>query len=332
MKTLRKILFPFSLLYGAITALRNFLYDKGIKKSIGFDIPIIAVGNLSVGGTGKTPMVEYLIRLLSDRYNLAVLSRGYKRKSKGFYLANPSTKMDEIGDEPFQYHTKFKNIKVAVHANRVEGVQTILQLQPETELVVLDDAFQHRKIKASFYIMLTAYDDLFFNDCVLPAGNLREPKWGVSRADVVVVTKCPTDLSVTEMNQITSQIKCDKQKIFFSYINYHHSVTNNVIDIPLENFKTDFIAVAGIAKPQYFFDHLKIANENCMTFPDHHAFTPKDIQQIMDKAAGKKIITTEKDYMRLQKLIPNNQLFYLPIEMRFIERENLFIDKIKRCI
>jgi|SRR5690554_3847006 len=330
MKILRKILFPFSLLYGAITALRNFLYDKSIKKSIGFDIPIIAVGNLSVGGTGKTPMVEYLIRLLSDSYNLAVLSRGYKRKSKGFYLANPSTKMEEIGDEPFQYHIKFKNIRVAVHANRVEGVQTIMQLHPETELVVLDDAFQHRKIKAGFYIMLTAYDDLFYNDCVLPAGNLREPKWGVSRADVVVVTKCPTDLSVTEMNQIRGRIKIDKQKIFFSYINYHHSVTNIVTDIPLENLKTDFIAVAGIAKPQYFFDRLKIANENCMTFPDHHAFTQKDIQQILNKAAGKKIITTEKDYMRLQNLLPQDQLFYLPIQINFIDREHAFIEYCKK--
>src|SRR5690606_4070673 len=152
-----------------------------------------------------------------------------------------------------------------------------------------------------FYIMLTAYDDLFFNDCVLPAGNLREPKWGVSRADVVVVTKCPTDLSVTEMNQITSQIKCDKQKIFFSYINYHHSVTNNVIDIPLGSFKTDLIALAGIAKPLDFLGQLKIASVSCMTYPDHHALTPKDMRQITGRAAGEKTLTTAGAYMRLQE-------------------------------
>src|SRR5690606_28725148 len=143
MKNLRKILFPFSLIYGAVTSLRNFLYDKSIKKATTFNLPIIAVGNLSVGGTGKTPMVEYLIRLLSDKYNLAVLSRGYKRKSKGFYIANHTTTIEEIGDEPFQYHSKFKNIQVAVNADRVEGVNTILEALPNTELVLLDDAFQH---------------------------------------------------------------------------------------------------------------------------------------------------------------------------------------------
>ena len=143
MKNLRKILFPFSLLYAAVTSLRNFLYDKGIKKSTAFNLPIIAVGNLSVGGTGKTPMVEYLIRLLSDKHNLAVLSRGYKRKSKGFYLANATTTIEEIGDEPFQYHSKFKNIHVAVNADRVEGVNTILASLPKTDVVLLDDAFQH---------------------------------------------------------------------------------------------------------------------------------------------------------------------------------------------
>src|SRR5690554_2718798 len=179
MKNLRKILFPFSFIYATVTDLRNFLYDKEIKKSTGFNIPIIAVGNLSVGGTGKTPMVEYLIRLLSEKHKLATLSRGYKRKTQGFLLANANTKMEEIGDEPFQYHSKFKNIKVVVDANRVEGVSKLLKIVPETEVVLLDDAFQHRKIKAGLYIMLTAFDDLFYNDLVLPAGNLRETKKGV---------------------------------------------------------------------------------------------------------------------------------------------------------
>ncbi len=324
MKNLRKILFPFSLIYAAITSLRNFLYDKNIKKSIGFDIPVIAVGNLSVGGTGKTPMVEYLIRLLADKYNLAVLSRGYKRKSKGFYLANDITTIEEIGDEPFQYHSKFKNIHVAVNADRVEGVTKILAALPTTEIVLLDDAFQHRKIKASFYIMLTAYNDLFYNDLVLPAGNLRECKSGVKRANVVVVTKCPKNLSEAEMLQIKSRIDIDNDKIFFSTINYHQTVTNNVEEIPVIDLKNDFIAVAGIAKPEYFYEYLNCTKNDCLTFPDHHFFSDQDLKNILQKANGRKIITTEKDYMRLQNQLPKNQLFYLPIEMDFIKEIEQF--------
>lgn len=332
MKTLRKILFPFSVLYGAITALRNFLYDKEIKKPTSFDLPIIAVGNLSVGGTGKTPMVEYLIRLLSGKYKLATLSRGYKRKSKGFLLANATTKMEEIGDEPFQYHSKFKKIKVAVDENRVEGVAKILEMLPETEIVLLDDAFQHRKIKAGFYIMLTAYDDLYYKDLVLPAGNLRESRSGVKRADVVVVTKCPTDLTPEKIQEIKSKIACDNENIFFSTIQYNTIVFNEKESLNLNELSDEFIAVAGIAKPQYFFDYLKCSAENGLTFPDHHFFTEKDLRQILNKANGKKIITTEKDYMRLKPLLPENQLFYLPIEMKFLERKEQFDDKINSYI
>lgn len=324
MKTLRKILFPFSLIYAAITSLRNFLFDKGIFKSTSFDISIIAVGNLSVGGTGKTPMVEYLIRLLADKHNLAVLSRGYKRKSKGFYLANDTTTIEEIGDEPFQYHSKFKNINVAVNADRVEGVAKILAALPKTEIVLLDDAFQHRKIKAGFYIMLTAYNDLFYNDLVLPAGNLRECKSGVKRANVVVVTKCPQDLSEAEMLQIKSKIAIDNDKIFFSTISYHHSVTNNLEEISVTHLKNNFIAVAGIAKPEYFYEYLNCNKNNCLTFPDHHFFSEQDLKNILQKANSRKIITTEKDYMRLQNLLPKNQLYYLPIEMNFVEKSVSF--------
>lgn len=332
MKNLRKILFPFSLIYAAITSLRNFLYDKGIKKSTAFNLPIIAVGNLSVGGTGKTPMVEYLIRLLSDNHNLAVLSRGYKRKSKGFYLANATTTIEEIGDEPFQYHSKFRNIHVAVNADRVEGVNTILASLPKTDVVLLDDAFQHRRIKAGFYIMLTAYNDLFYNDLVLPAGNLRECKSGVKRANIVVVTKCPKDLAEQEMLQIKSKIAIDNDKIFFSTINYHHSATNNSEEIKIADLKNDFIAVAGIAKPEYFFEYLNCDKSDCLTFADHHFFSDQDLKSILQKANGRKIITTEKDYMRLQNLLPKDQLYYLPIEMDFLKDSKAFDLEIGKVI
>ncbi|KAA5538430.1 tetraacyldisaccharide 4'-kinase [Paenimyroides baculatum] len=324
MKNLRKILFPFSLIYAAVISLRNLLYDKGIKNSTAFNLPIIAVGNLSVGGTGKTPMVEYLIRLLSDKHNLAVLSRGYKRKSKGFYLANATTTIEEIGDEPFQYHSKFKNINVAVNADRVEGVNTILATLTKTDVVLLDDAFQHRKIKAGFYIMLTAYNDLFYNDVVLPAGNLRECKSGVKRANVVVVTKCPKDLSEAEMLQIKSEIEIDNDKIFFSKISYHLSVTNNSEEIKIVDLKNNFFAVAGIAKPEYFYEYLNCNKNDFLTFPDHHFFSDQDITNIIHKANGRKIITTEKDYMRLQNLLPKDQLYYLPIEMDFVKDSKAF--------
>ncbi|WKW47350.1 tetraacyldisaccharide 4'-kinase [Myroides sp. JBRI-B21084] len=332
MKDLRKILLPLSLIYAAITSLRNFFYDKGIKKSTAFNLPVIAVGNLSVGGTGKTPMVEYLVRLLSAERKLVVLSRGYKRKSKGFYLAKDTTTIEEIGDEPFQYHSKFKNINVAVNADRVEGVTKILEYLPNTETILLDDAFQHRKIKAGFYIMLTAYNDLFYNDLVLPAGNLRECKSGVKRANVVVVTKCPKNLSEQEMLQIKKKITIANDRIFFSTINYHHSVTNNDEEILISNLKNDFIAVAGIAKPEYFYAYLNCNKMDCLTFPDHHFFTEQDLKNIIKKANGRKIITTEKDYMRLQNHLPKNQLYYLPIEMLFLKEEQWFNEIFKKMV
>ncbi len=189
---------------------------------------------------------------------------------------------------------------------------------------MLDDAFQHRKIKASFYIMLTAYNDLFYNDLVLPAGNLRECKSGVKRANVVVVTKCPKNLSEAEMLQIKSRIDIDNDKIFFSTINYHQAVTNNVEEIPVIDLKNDFIAVAGIAKPEYFYEYLNCTKNDCLTFPDHHFFSDQDLKNILQKANGRKIITTEKDYMRLQNQLPKNQLFYLPIEMDFIKEIEQF--------
>lgn len=332
MKSLRKILFPFSLLYGAITSLRNFLYNKNILKSTEFALPIIAVGNLSVGGTGKTPMVEYLVRLLSPKHDLVTLSRGYKRTSKGYLLADVGTKMEDIGDEPFQYFSKFKNIHVAVDANRVEGVANTLKLLPNTNLIILDDAFQHRKIKAGFYILLTSFDDLFFNDFLLPAGNLRESRSGVQRADVVIVTKCPPNLSVEKQNEIKKKIKVNPENVFFSTIQYSTEIFSQKEKLKLEELASDFIAVAGIAKPNYFYNYLQCSQENCLTFPDHHSFSERDLEKIINKAKGKKIITTEKDYMRLQGLLPENQLYYLPIEVRFLENESLFIDQLETFI
>ena len=324
MNFLRKILFPLAFLYWLVTFIRNWLYDKGIFKSFSFDIPIIAVGNLSVGGTGKTPQIEYLIRLLSDNYKVAVLSRGYKRTTKGFILADENASASSIGDEPFQFYSKFPNIQVAVDANRKSGIENLLQLPNKPDVVLLDDAFQHRKVKAGFYILLTAYDDLFCDDYILPFGNLREPSSGKKRADMIIVTKCPKDLSEIAQQKIREKLKV-KQQVFFTTIQYDDCVFGNDSQLLVSEIQSESkVLVAGIAKPKLFFDFLKNDNDETLVFPDHHDFSKQDCELILAKANGRKIITTEKDFVRLNGLLPKAQLFYLPIKSTFL---NTNIDK-----
>lgn len=321
---LRKILFPLAFLYWLITFIRNWLYDKGIFKSHSFTIPIIAVGNLSVGGTGKTPQIEYLIRLLSDKYKVAVLSRGYKRASEGFVLADENATASSIGDEPFQFYSKFPTIHVAVDANRKNGIENLLQLPNKPDVILLDDAFQHRKVKAGFYILLTAYDDLFCDDFILPFGNLREPSSGKKRADMIIVTKCPNDLSELAQQKIREKMKV-KQPVFFTTIQYDDYVFGNDSQLLVSQIQSESkVLVAGIAKPKLFFDFLKNDNDETLVFPDHHHFSKQDCEQILAKANGRKIITTEKDFVRLNGLLPKEQLFYLPIKSTFL---NTDIDK-----
>ena len=324
MNFLRKILFPLAFLYWLVTFIRNWLYDKGIFKSFSFDIPIIAVGNLSVGGTGKTPQIEYLIRLLSDNYKVAVLSRGYKRTTKGFILADENASASSTGDEPFQFYSKFPNIQVAVDANRKSGIENLLQLPNKPDVVLLDDAFQHRKVKAGFYILLTAYDDLFCDDNILPFGNLREPSSGKKRADMIIVTKCPKDLSELAQQKIKEKLKV-KQQVFFTTIQYDDCVFGNDSQLLVSEIQSESkVLVAGIAKPKLFFDFLKNDNDETLVFPDHHDFSKQDCELILAKANGRKIITTEKDFVRLNGLLPKEQLFYLPIKSTFL---NTNIDK-----
>jgi tetraacyldisaccharide 4''-kinase len=322
---LRKILFPFSVLYGLITSIRNFLFDKGILKSYSFDLPIIAVGNLSVGGTGKTPQIEYLIRLLSPNYRIATLSRGYKRKSEGFVLADENSDAAILGDEPFQFYKKFPNIQVAVDADRRNGIEQLLKIS-QPDIVLLDDAFQHRKVKAGLYVLLTAYGDLYSDDLILPAGNLRESRNGAERAKIIVVTKCPPDLSAKEQDRIQKKLKIDSdQKLCFTSIAYDEFVFSEEKQLSVSEIKpVDKLLLAGIAKPEPFFAYLQSENDVILTFPDHHHFTEKDIAEIKNKAQDKKIITTEKDFVRLKGRLPDSQLFYLPIKSHFISGGNDF--------
>lgn len=326
MNVLRKILFPFSILYGFITSLRNLLFDKDILKSYAFDIPIIAVGNLSVGGTGKTPQIEYLIRLLSQKYIIATLSRGYKRKSAGFILADETSNAEMLGDEPFQFYQKFPQIMVAVDANRKNGIETLLKKKHKPNFILLDDAFQHRTVKAGFYILLTAYGDLYVDDFILPTGNLRESRSGAGRATIIVVTKCPKNISEAEQNQIKKKLNLNsRQQIYFSYIDYDNCIYSNNETLALEAIKShEKLIIAGIAKPQPFFDYLSNGNDTCLNFPDHHDFTSKDIAEIKEKATGKILITTEKDYVRLHQKIQSVPLFYLPIKSSFVTNGSRF--------
>jgi tetraacyldisaccharide 4'-kinase len=314
---LRYLLFPFAVLYGWITSIRNFLYDKGILKSYSFDLPIIAVGNLSVGGTGKTPQIEYLIRLLSPNYKIATLSRGYKRESKGFILADSTSTAKSLGDEPFQMFEKFPNIKVAVDADRKNGIENLLELDEKPDVILLDDAFQHRKVKAGFYIMLSAYDDLFCNDFMLPTGNLRESRRGAKRANIIVITKCPKELSIEEQDKIKKKINLNIP-IFFSHVDYDDKVYNQEEEIKVsEIIAKDKLIVVGIAKPKPFLNFVSNGIDTVMEFPDHHHFSQNDIKTIKEKSLGKIIITTEKDCVRLKSQNLNN-LYYLPIKSTFL--------------
>lgn len=326
MKLLRKLLFPFSILYGSITSVRNFLYDKGILKSYSFALPVIAVGNLSVGGTGKSPQIEYLIHLLSSKFKIATLSRGYKRKSEGFILAHKNSNAHEIGDEPYQFFLKFPEIQVAVDADRKNGITQLLAQEVPPQVILLDDAFQHRKVKAGFYIMLTAYNDLYCDDFILPMGNLRETRAGASRANIVVVTKCPKDLSEKAQFTIKKQLNLKEgQHLYFTFIAYADSVySKNVVIEVADLAKESKLLLAGIAKPEPFFEYLKQDQDECLTFSDHHHFSEDEIKFIQHKAQGRKIITTEKDYVRLKDTSLSDQLYYLPIQSSFIKDEKEF--------
>ncbi len=331
MKVIRFLLFPFALIYDLVTTVRNRLFDYGIFKQYGFQIPVIAVGNLSVGGTGKTPQIEYIIRLLKNKYKVATLSRGYKRKTKGYQEVTSSSLVTDVGDEPLQFYKKYgKEIKVSVDADRVNGVKKLLSETIKPSVVLLDDAFQHRKIKASFYIVLTKYDDLYVNDFLLPTGNLRESKRGVKRADVIIVTKCPEDLSSIEKKNLRKEINLVKgQRLFFSYIKYH-DVLEGQEALGLETLiGEEILVVTGIASPKPFLQFLKekgILYQH-LSFSDHHHFSEEDIQRIVSvyekiTSSKKIILTTEKDYVRLEQKITN--LYYLPIQSAFLEGSKEF--------
>lgn len=338
MQVLRFLLFPFSVIYGAVTVLRNGLYDANLFKSSSFDLPVICIGNLSMGGTGKTPHTEYLIRLLNDDYHVATVSRGYGRRTTAFILADETATALTIGDEPLQYFRKFKEIKVAVEKKRVMGVLFTLHHAEDTEVIILDDAFQHRAIRAGLTILLTDYTKPYYNDFILPVGQLRERRKGSKRADLIVVTKCPDALTIAEMEEMKDHMDIDPERVFFSKINYkgiYQGISNQSLEGELNDYEV--LLVTGIANPEPIEKYL---NQNKVKFQsihfgDHYRFKKKDYQTISKKfdtfAASKKLIlTTEKDFSRML-LIPEFEklpVYCLEIEIELLNNKELFDNKI----
>ena len=332
MRIFRKILYPLSFIYAAIVGIRNIAFDKGILKSYTFDIPIIVVGNLNVGGTGKSPQIEYLIRLLHKKYKVAVLSRGYKRKSKGFQLADEHSTVSGLGDEPMQFYQKFKDILVAVDANRVNGINLLRKLSMPPEIILLDDAFQHRRVQAGLSILLTSYDDLYADDLVLPGGNLRERRNGAQRADIIIVTKCPSNISKSDQLIITKKLELKKtQMLFFSTIIYGDTLIGYNAELRINKLNEyEVLLVTGIAnsKPfEKFLDGMRVVY-NHMKYADHHRFSELDMEKINRKFVSIKenkkiILTTEKDYVRAFSH-SNDKVYYLPIESKIIDNEENF--------
>lgn len=325
---LRILLFPFACLFYLITQIRNRLYDQGLKPSVKFDLPVVCVGNLTVGGTGKTPMIEHLIRLLQDDYKVATLSRGYGRATKGIRIGGPTEDASTLGDEPFQFYTKFgKRVTVAVGEERALAIPMILQEHPETQVILLDDAFQHRKVTPGFSILLSDYHRPFYNDFLLPSGRLRESRWSADRADVVVVTKCPHEISDDEMIAIEKSIRNYAEKpVFFTTIRHRSPIPffNTIASMTQQ-----IVLITGIgnSKPleQYVKQNYTLVQH--LAFRDHHMYTEKDIEALItlrNSNPGISFLTTEKDKVKLdapqfQKIIGGLPLFYLPIEIDFIK-------------
>jgi len=336
------LLYPIALLFALVVLLRNKLFDWKVLKSRKFEIPVISVGNLSYGGTGKTPHIEYLISQLMSEFNIAVLSRGYKRKSRGFILANSQHSALDIGDEPMQYFRKFPEVTVAVDERRAHGIDEILIQRPETNLVLLDDAFQHRYVKPDISILLTDFHNLYFNDFPLPTGTLREFRSGAQRADIIIITKTPKVFSPILRRELYKKVSPKKhQKIFYSYIDYLPPVPLKISSFSSKAAKKykNILLVCGIANSYPLQDHLRNScNELIVNdYPDHHKYTLDNVKSIIESyhnilSKDKVIFTTEKDAMRLERevyaeLLSGIPIFYIPIAIRFHQCDDIRFDK-----
>lgn len=339
---LKILLLPFTLVYTLLMLLRNFFYDVGLFSTKSYDFPLICVGNLRVGGTGKTPHTEYLIEIFKEIKPIAVLSRGYGRKSKGFKIADSGDTVESIGDESFQIFRKCQEVIIAVDEKRRRGIQKLMELPAAPKLIILDDAFQHRSVKAGLNILLTEYSNLYINDLPMPSGRLRETKAAAKRADIIVVTKSPQVLSPLESRRIMEDLNTKPyQRVFFSYIKYNElkPLNQEALDINDEEDKLrsyGVLLLSAIANPQAIKLHLKRYSKELesLSFPDHHFFKDKDYKLIQDKlenllSVRKMIVMTEKDAVKfeIEKLEVEVPVFYLPINVQFHEKPEENFDK-----
>ena len=348
-------LYPLSLIYGAITGIRNFLYNSDVLPSVEFQLPVICVGNITVGGTGKTPHTEYIAGLLHEHFKVATLSRGYKRKTRDFRVASLSSLVNEIGDEPLQILHKFPDVLVTVDRDRVHGVRRILEENPDTEVIILDDGFQHRSITPGFSILLTDFERLIVRDHLLPYGDLRESKNNMRRADIILITKCPGNITPIQRRLIVKEIdKAAYQNLFFTSLIYKDPLPvfdtgdqeKNLSKISLAP-DCGVVLITGIANPVPFKEYIqKTAGEIAhLSFPDHYNFKEKDILNILSayndlKSTTKYLITTEKDAVRLREFTniakPIRSVFYyIPVEIFFLnndkdEFDNLIVDYVRK--
>jgi tetraacyldisaccharide 4'-kinase len=330
LKSFRILLLPFAIIYWLILWIRNFLYNKNILRSSSFGLPVICVGNLSVGGTGKSPMVEFLVDRLKDHFRIATLSRGYKRKTRGYALANEQSTALDIGDEPMLFHLKFPGVPVAVGEERLVAIPQLLHDKPDTQAIILDDALQHRAINAGLNILLTDYNNLFTRDFYLPTGDLRDLKSAYKRAHVIIVTKCKPELTADDADNIRKEIRpLPRQQVFFSTIQYgspYHITKLNHFELSL---KTEVLLVTGIANPQPLKKLLEERSHAyyMISFSDHYIFRIDDLNEIKKRferidSPNKVILTTEKDAIRLMKF--KNELDELPVYVIPIRHYFLF--------
>ena len=341
-------LYPFSILYRLITDIRNMLYDTGILPSAKFSIPVICIGNITVGGTGKTPHTEYLIRLLRNEFKVAVLSRGYKRKSTGFRIVTPSSAARETGDEPLQIARKFPDIVTAVDTKRCNGIKAIMKEYPETNVIILDDGFQHRSVKPGLSVILTDYSRLITRDHLMPYGRLRENRSNRKRADIIVISKTPGDIAETTISEITDELKsCPGQRLFFTKNVYKDLIPvfekmasgRSLISVSGKK-KYGVVLVTGIAVPDSLFLFLEKQFKEIihLDFADHHFYNEDDAEKIKSawkelKSEEKLLITTEKDAVRLREFSnfedPIKRAFYsIPVEVSFLKDDNHEFDNL----
>lgn len=321
MKKLKFLLYPLSIIYGLYTSFRNFLFDLGIIDSIVYKIPTIGIGNLSTGGTGKSIIVDYIIEKHKNKKKITTLSRGYNRNTKGFIQASKKSTAYEIGDEPFQFYSKHPEINVVVCEDRRKGMNIILQNLPKTDFCIWDDVFQHRFVKPGLMILTTTFQFPFYKDEILPIGNLREDKKSAKRADFIVVTKCPDNLSRKDKESFMESLNpIENQKVFFSSLTYLQKIKSESEEIDIEILNEEnFILVTGIADSSYLVNFLKFKGLKFkhLKYSDHYNFNKSSIDKITEISANKKILTTEKDFGRLKPKINNREIYYVEVGLKF---------------